>query len=133
MDIRKIEKIINLIKNTNITEINIINNEKQISIKQKILKKKKLLQENNNTIINNTQIIKSPMVGIINIINEKNNELYIKINKKITKGDILFTIESMKTIHYIKSNYTGIISNIFIKNLQTIEYNQKIIELLNND
>ena len=76
-----------------------------------------------------SKYVKSPMVGTCYLSPEPGSKPFIEIGKKINKGDPIIIIEAMKTFNTIPSTETGIIKNIFITDGQPIEFGEDIIEI----
>ncbi len=76
-----------------------------------------------------SKYVKSPMVGTCYLSPEPGSKPFIEIGKKINKGDPIIIIEAMKTFNTIPSTETGIIKNIFVTDGQPIEFGEDIIEI----
>ena len=76
-----------------------------------------------------SKYVKSPMVGTCYLSPEPGSKPFIEIGKKINKGDPIIIIEAMKTFNTIPSAETGIIKNIFVTDGQPIEVGEDIIEI----
>ncbi|BAC24748.1 accB [Wigglesworthia glossinidia endosymbiont of Glossina brevipalpis] len=149
MDINKIKKLIMLVEKSNISEIEISENKKSIKICRKIYNKsnldniyskkeqKKDIHDdlNINTFLKsdeknkNIVLIKSPMVGIFYRSPSPKDNPFVEIEQKIKIGDIVCIIEAMKTMNYIKSDYTGIVKSIFLENGNPVEFDEPLIEI----
>ncbi|MCV2506222.1 MAG: acetyl-CoA carboxylase biotin carboxyl carrier protein [Candidatus Lightella neohaematopini] len=140
MKINKIKKLIDLIENSSILELEIRENQETIrlsrnnyninnkSIEQykdskKNLKIKEQTNENN--------IIRSPMVGTFYCTPYPNAKPFIQIGQKINVGDVLCIIEAMKVMNQIKSEKSGIIKKILLNNGQPVEFNEPLIIIEN--
>lgn len=76
-----------------------------------------------------TVIIKSPIVGTWYESPAPDQEPYVQIGSKITKGKTLCIIEAMKIMNEIESEYEGKIVNILVKNAQPVEFDQPLFEI----
>lgn len=76
--------------------------------------------------------IKSDRVGYFYLISPKTKKYYITENQKISEGDIIGLIVSMKAEYPVKSPLTGIVKNILIDNAQPVEYGQPLYEIIEN-
>ncbi|MCV2500051.1 MAG: acetyl-CoA carboxylase biotin carboxyl carrier protein [Candidatus Lightella neohaematopini] len=141
MKINKIKKLIALIENSSILELEIKENQETIKlsrnnfdINHKLVKQHKNNNQTNNKLedTNENNIIRSPMVGTFYCTPYPNAKPFIQIGQKINIGDILFIIEAMKVMNQIKSEKSGIIKNILLKNGQPVEFNEPLIILENN-
>ena len=83
--------------------------------------------ENKNEVINEDNIIKSPMVGVAYLSADPNSQPYVKVGQHVKAGDTLLLIEAMKTFNEIKAPRSGIIKKIVILNSQPVEYGDTLI------
>ena len=101
-----------IIQNTSIIENDTIENQ---------------IKENTNEKKGN--IIKSPMVGTFYLKPSPTAEPYIEIGKEIKKGDVLCIIEAMKLMNEIESEYTGKVTEILVKDGDTVEYGTPLLRI----
>ena len=78
-------------------------------------------------IINEENIVKSPMVGVAYLSADPNSPPYVKIGQHVKAGDTLLLIEAMKTFNEIKAPRSGVIKKIVVLNSQPIEYGDTLI------
>ncbi len=105
---------------------NIIN-ENNISL-QKIEKNSEIKEvDKSNEIINDENLVKSPMVGVAYLSADPNSPPYIKVGQHVKAGDTLLLIEAMKTFNEIKAPRSGIIKKIVALNSQPVEYGDTLI------
>ncbi len=83
--------------------------------------------ENTNEIINEENIVKSPMVGVAYLSADPNSQPYVKVGQHVKAGDTLLLIEAMKTFNEIKAPRSGIIKKIVALNSQPVEYGDTLI------
>ena len=83
--------------------------------------------ENTNDVINEDNIVKSPMVGVAYLSADPNSQPYVKVGQHVKAGDTLLLIEAMKTFNEIKAPRSGIIKKIVILNSQPVEYGDTLI------
>jgi len=102
-------------------------NEKNVSF-QKIDKSNDANEtENTKEILNEENIIKSPMVGVAYLSADPNSQPYVKVGQHVKAGDTLLLIEAMKTFNEIKAPRSGIIKKIVTLNSQPVEYGDTLI------
>ena len=101
-----------IIQNTPIVENNTIENQ---------------IKENKNEKKGN--IIKSPMVGIFYLKPSPTAEPYIEIGKEVKKGDVLCIIEAMKLMNELESEYTGKVTEVFVKDGEAVEYGTPLLRI----
>ena len=83
--------------------------------------------ENTNEVVNEDNIIKSPMVGVAYLSADPNSQPYVKVGQHVKAGDTLLLIEAMKTFNEIKAPRSGIIKKIVTLNSQPVEYGDTLI------
>lgn len=76
--------------------------------------------------------VKSPMVGVFSSVNPKTNSLYINEGDKVAKGNILGTIEVMKTIVNVAAPCDGIVKSTEVEDGQMVEFDQ-VLFLIDRD
>ena len=102
-------------------------NENNASI-QKINKATETKEvDNTKDVINEENIVKSPMVGVAYLSADPNSQPYIKVGQHVKAGDTLLLIEAMKTFNEIKAPRSGIIKKIVALNSQPVEYGDTLI------
>ena len=83
--------------------------------------------EKTNEVVNEDNIIKSPMVGVAYLSADPNSQPYVKVGQHVKAGDTLLLIEAMKTFNEIKAPRSGIIKKIVMLNSQPVEYGDTLI------
>ena len=114
----------------NNSEIEINSNEfteKNVSV-QKFEKNTELKEvDNAKEVVNEDNIVKSPMVGVAYLSADPNSQPYVKVGQHVKAGDTLLLIEAMKTFNEIKAPRSGIIKKIVTLNSQPVEYGDTLI------
>ena len=144
MDIRKIKKLIEMLQESDLKEIEVSQGDESVrilrggsneiginkisqqaevysaepDIEQKIEPKK--IEGN---------IITSPIVGTFYRKPSPDKDPFIKIGDTVKQGDVLCIIEAMKMMNEIKSDYSGKIVSIDVEDGQPVEYGQHIITI----
>ena len=142
IDKTDLENIKNIIKETdiqNVSKIKIKKNDYEIEISSnnyssndQVLLSNDRKAENNEInqdleIINDDNIVKSPMVGVAYLSADPNSSSYVKIGQHVKAGDTLLLIEAMKTFNEIKAPRSGVIKKIVALNSQPVEYGDTLI------
>ncbi len=83
--------------------------------------------DNANEVVNEDNIVKSPMVGVAYLSADPNSQPYVKVGQHVKAGDTLLLIEAMKTFNEIKAPRSGIIKKIVTLNSQPVEYGDTLI------
>ena len=71
--------------------------------------------------------IKSPMVGTFYSSPSPDAEAFVEIGSTVNKGDVVCIIEAMKLMNEIKSDFSGKVTQICVKNGDPIEYGQVLM------
>ena len=138
-DIDNIKVIVKETGFKNISKIKIKKNNYEIEISSETLSSLNQVSKNienlsetqekpsNTEIVNEENIVKSPMVGVAYLSADPNSSPYVKIGQHVKAGDTLLLIEAMKTFNEIKAPRTGIIKKIVVLNSQPVEYGDTLI------
>ena len=150
MDIRKVKKLIELIQESGISEIEVHEGEESVRITshhmtstpQTVVQTPQAkVQENVDPAlmqnapetplpaVDEGHIIKSPMVGIFYSSSSPDTPGFVEIGQTVEKGDILCIIEAMKIMNQIEADVTGVVSKVYVENGEPIEYGQPLFAL----
>ena len=117
-----------------------------MEIDKKIIKKlvdaledlKKSLKDNNQEIntqetveeeIDNSKVVKSPIIGTAYLAPEPGAKKFVEVGKKIKKGDTIMIVEAMKTMNHVPSTLDGIVKKISVEDGQPVEFGQVLVIL----
>ena len=147
MDIRKVKKLIELIEESDIAEIEIHEGEESVRISR---------QGNLPPVMAaapapqamaaaapaaapaatdeaaaaepeiSGHVIASPMVGTFYRAPSPNSKAFTEEGQKVVKGETLCIIEAMKILNQIEADRSGIVKRILVENGQPVEYNQPL-------
>ena len=73
--------------------------------------------------------VKSPMVGTFYKSPSPDSDPYVKVGDIVHKGDVLCIVEAMKLMNEVKSEFEGRITNILVENAEPIEFGQTMFLL----
>lgn len=73
--------------------------------------------------------IESPLVGTYYDAPSPESAPFIKINQKVSEGDVLCIVEAMKVMNEIRSPIAGTIKHIRVSNETMVEFGQVLIEI----
>ncbi|MDE7234819.1 MAG: acetyl-CoA carboxylase, biotin carboxyl carrier protein [Ruminiclostridium sp.] len=73
--------------------------------------------------------IKSPIVGTFYAASAPGKPPFVKAGKSISKGDVVFIIESMKLMNEVKSELDGVVAEVLVSDGEAVEYDQPILRL----
>lgn len=71
-------------------------------------------------------LIKSPMVGTFYRAPSPDAQNFVEVGTSVTEGDVLCIVEAMKMMNQIESDKTGIVKEILIQNGQPVEFDEPI-------
>ena len=74
-------------------------------------------------------IIKSPLVGTFYTAPAEDAEAFVQVEDRVKKGQTLAIVEAMKLMNDIESEYEGVVSEVFVKNGDMVEYGQPLFAI----
>ncbi len=142
MDIRKIKKLIELIEESDIAEIEIHEGEESVrlsrySASQHVISNSPAQAQQPQPIALAPaspqvpeeppgHVLRSPMVGTFYRSPTPGAKSFVEIGSSVKVGDTLCIIEAMKILNQIEADKDGVISKILVDNAQPVEYNQPL-------
>lgn len=151
MDLRKLKKLIDLVEESGIAELELTEGEEKVKIscqpkQQKIapqyIQTPQISQIPHQEVIHTPstspietpapltsskeQQISSPMVGTFYRASSPDAGSFVEIGTSVKKGDILCIIEAMKILNEIESDKDGVIKKILIENGQPVEFGEAL-------
>ena len=140
MDIRKIKKLIELIEESDIAELEISEGEESVRISRYSSTAPALAAP--VTIAAPTpaaapaaepeeekitgHVVKSPMVGTFYRSASPGSKSFVDIGQAVNTGDTLCIIEAMKILNQIEADASGTVTKILVENAQPVEYGQPL-------
>ena len=73
--------------------------------------------------------ITSPMVGTFYASPEPGAPPYVKAGSRVTQGQVVCIIEAMKIMNEIESDYTGVVKEVAVENMQPVEFGQVLFRV----
>jgi|TARA_B110000438_G_C15695771_1_gene598882 acetyl-CoA carboxylase biotin carboxyl carrier protein len=148
MDLRKLKKLIDLVKESGIEELELTEGEEKVKISAKSATSTttnflppqppppvtSLPPKVNQTTTDNEvldkdeeqQKITSPMVGTFYRASSPDSSPFVDIGSTVKKGDTLCIIEAMKLLNEIESDKDGVIKAILFENGQPVEFGEPL-------
>jgi acetyl-CoA carboxylase biotin carboxyl carrier protein len=146
LGIREIKEILDLLKDTDVEEIELEKDNLKIRIKKRSpaptwishsappllleLASEKApalsLPPKGRDVAGDFATIKSPMVGTFYRAPVPGGEPFVKEGDVVEKGKVLCIIEAMKLMNEIESEASGRIRSILVENAQPVEYGQPL-------
>ena len=71
--------------------------------------------------------ITSPMVGTFYAAPSPDSESFVEVGKSISTGDVVCIVEAMKLMNEIKSEFSGKVTQICVKNGDPVEFGQVLM------
>lgn len=138
MDIRKIKKLIEMLQDSDLREIEVKEGEESVRIARGIETPSNSLQStqaNISSTSNDQDItsassgssIKSPIVGTFYRKPSPDKPPYVELGDHVNTGDIVCIVEAMKMMNEIKSEFTGIVTAISVEDGEPVEFDQSLI------
>ena len=150
MDLRKVKKLIELLEESGLSEIEITEGDDKVKITKgskqtpqtnivETIKESETLTPNENIdehakSKNNAEFheVKAPMIGTYYQSPEPDAEAFVKVGDPISDGDTLCIIEAMKMMNKIESDVSGTIERIMIQNGDPVEFDQVLFLVSKN-
>ena len=140
MDIRKIKKLIHMLEQSDLNEIEVSQGEESVRISKgnsNVISTnisntdQSQASTNQDPIESNTEvkgnIIKSPIVGTFYRKPSPEKPPFVNIGDTVNEGDVVCIVEAMKMMNEIKSEYSGKIISILPSDGQPVEFDQTLI------
>lgn len=143
MDIRKVKKLIELLEESNVGEIEIKEGEESVRVTKSASalpiaystestsslnaqQDLNVKQQPQSKIEDDGLAIKAPMVGTFYSSPSPDALPFVQVGKNVNVGDTLCIIEAMKIMNPIEAESAGVISAILVDNGQPVEFDQPL-------
>ncbi len=147
MDIRKVKKLIELLEESGIAEIEINEGEESVRISRyspnaplaapaqqyappvaaPVAPAPEAATEPEAAPAISGHTVKSPMVGTFYTASAPGTPDFVKIGDSVNQGDTVCIIEAMKILNQIEADKSGIVKAILVDNAQPVEFGQPLI------
>ena len=74
--------------------------------------------------------VKSPMVGTFYASPAPGSPAFVSVGQKVAAGDVICIIEAMKMMNQIEADKAGTIGAILIEDGETVEFDQSIVTIV---
>ena len=147
MDIRKVKKLIELLEESNINELEITEGEDSVRISRGVpaaayaaqpimaapmvaapLAAPTAVAISNEPIAGHT--INSPMVGSFYASPAPGSPAFVSVGQAVSPGDVLCIIEAMKMMNQIEADKAGVIGSILVEDGEPIEFDQPLFTII---
>ena len=78
----------------------------------------------------NGSVVRSPMVGTFYRAASPTSANFAEVGQSVKKGDILCIVEAMKMMNHIEAESSGVIESILVDNGQPVEYDQPLFTIV---
>lgn len=145
MDIRKIKKLIELINDSDVTELEIHEGEASVRISRQgspmvvaapapvpvaavaaAPAAPAAETTSAETELPAGHIVKSPIIGSFYRASSPTSAPFVEIGQQVKVGETLCIVEAMKILNQIESDKAGTVTDILVENGQPVEYNQPL-------
>ena len=147
MDIRKIKKLIDLIQESDVAEIEIKEGEESVRISRASATAPVMVAapaaapqavaapvaatpavEEAPVAANNTaNAVKSPMVGTFYRSSSPESASFIEVGQTVAAGDVICIIEAMKMFNQIEADRSGTVKAILVENGHAVEFGEPLV------
>jgi len=148
MDLRKLKKLIDLVEESGISELELTEGEESVRISRQgqVVQQPQqytIPQQPTPAVQNqaptptasadtevvaqeNGHALTSPMVGTFYRSSSPEADPYVDVGSSVKKGDTLCIIEAMKLLNEIEADRDGIIKQIMVENAQPVEFGEPL-------
>lgn len=146
MDIRKVKKLIEMLENSNLEEIEIKEGEESVRLvkshgvtpvaaqsfilpQEASVPTSEDINQEDKEVIKEGNLINSPMVGTFYASASPGAKPFISVGDQISEGDVVCIVEAMKMMNEIKSEFSGTVLSVNVENSEPVEYGQPLFEI----
>ncbi|MBL8472339.1 MAG: acetyl-CoA carboxylase biotin carboxyl carrier protein [Rhodocyclaceae bacterium] len=147
MDLRKLKKLIDLVQEANITELEVSEGEERVRIAKQPAPTAAVQThyvaaapvaaapaaapaEAAAAAPDTSQhAVKAPMVGTFYRSSSPGAKAFVEVGQAVAAGDTLCIIEAMKLMNEIEADKAGVVKAILVENGQPVEYGQPLVIL----
>ncbi|SRR6056297_1361611 len=146
MDLRKIKKLIELLEESNLAEIEIHEGEESVRLSRPAAAPPAAAAvpaatapaapapspspdqaaEAEDDGVPDGELVRSPMVGTFYDSPNPDSEPFVKEGQKVAKGETLCLVEAMKMFNQIESEVSGTVVAVLVESGQPVEFDQPL-------
>ncbi|CDG48859.1 acetyl-CoA carboxylase biotin carboxyl carrier protein [Serratia symbiotica] len=149
MDIRKIKKLIELVEESGISELEISEGEESVRISRAapaqaypMMQQAYALPAQQQPALAATigsvsgaeppaamsgHVVRSPMVGTFYRTPSPDAKAFVEVGQSVNVGDTLCIVEAMKMMNQIEADKSGVVKAILVESGQPVEYNEPLV------
>ena len=146
MDIRKIKKLIELVEESGINELEISEGEESVRISRGVPMAQAMPMMQQQAMapqpvaaapavaaevaaapaVVSGHVVRSPMVGTFYASASPDVPAFVEVGRQVNAGDTLCIIEAMKMMNQIEADKSGVIKEVLATNEDAIEFDQPL-------
>lgn len=145
MDLRKLKKLIDLVQESGISELEVTEGEEKVRIAKHLAAPMQAQQYmmpmpaapaaapapssvnlDEEDELPEGHVVKSPMVGTFYRSPSPGASPYVEVGQTVKQGDTLCIIEAMKLLNEIEADASGVVKAILIENGEPVEYGEPL-------
>ena len=143
MDLRKLKKLIDLVDESGIAELEITEGEEKVRIAKSIAGAPMMMAPQPQMYqaapaaapvaaapaeeaVPEGHVVRSPMVGTFYRSPAPGAKVFAEVGQTVAAGDTLCIIEAMKLLNEIEADQGGVIKAILVENGQPVEYGEPL-------
>lgn len=144
MDLRKLKKLIDLVQESGISELEVTEGEEKVRIAKHTTAAPAAYYApppqpapaaapaaagaaaESERAVPEGHIVKSPMVGTFYRASAPGAKPLVEVGQSVSEGDRLCIIEAMKLMNEIEADASGVIKAILVENGEPVEYGQPL-------
>lgn len=147
MDLRKLKKLIDLVQDSGVAELEITEGEEKVRITRIVAGGQMMMSpmmghmpampaaaaapaaaviESGEPGLPEGHVVKSPMVGTFYRTPSPGAKAFVEVGQSVSAGDTLCIIEAMKLMNEIEADVGGTIKAILVENGQPVEYGEPL-------
>jgi acetyl-CoA carboxylase biotin carboxyl carrier protein len=148
MDIRKVKKLIELLEESGIGEIEIKEGEESVRISRGVsgapapqpypaynpgfapAAPAAVEPAPAESSEGSGHIVRSPMVGTFYRSPSPSSASFVEVGKTVKAGDVLCIVEAMKMMNQIEADASGTIEKVLVENGQPVEFDQPLFSIV---
>jgi len=159
MDIRKVKKLIELLEESNIDEIEIQEGEESVRISRNSHSPAPVAYAPNmvaapqqytaqpaapapapaaeaapaaaaESSTPSGHLVRSPMVGTFYSAPSPGSSPFVSVGQTVKEGDVICIVEAMKMMNQIEADKSGTISAILVEDAQPVEFDQPLVSIV---
>ncbi|MCX2957407.1 acetyl-CoA carboxylase biotin carboxyl carrier protein [Serratia symbiotica] len=149
MDIRKIKKLIELVEESGISELEISEGEESVRISRAAPAQAYPMMQQAYTLPSQQQpalaattgsvsgaeppaamsghVVRSPMVGTFYRTPNPDAKAFVDVGQSVNVGDTLCIVEAMKMMNQIEADKSGVVKAILVESGQPVEYDEPLV------